>query len=102
MQRHKIETVSLDAIRVFTLCARHMSFSRAARQLRVSQGAVSRRIKLLEDDLGYRLFERNGRHLALTAKGAHLFGQATEAIDLLAATLEANAPGAANGAVSLA
>ncbi|MEK7919695.1 LysR family transcriptional regulator, partial [Burkholderia contaminans] len=49
---------SLIALRFFEETARHLSFNRAAVSLCVTQGAVSRQIRLLEEALGARLFER--------------------------------------------
>ena len=49
---------SLIALRFFEETARHMSFNRAAVALCVTQGAVSRQIKILEESLGAKLFER--------------------------------------------
>ncbi|MDC6132320.1 LysR family transcriptional regulator, partial [Burkholderia gladioli] len=49
---------SLIALRFFEETARHLSFNRAATSLCVTQGAVSRQIRLLEDSVGARLFER--------------------------------------------
>ena len=60
---------SLNAVRMFETVARELSFTRAAEQLHVTQGAVSRQIKLLEDELGQRLFHRRGRQLELTEAG---------------------------------
>lgn len=60
---------SLNAIRMFEAAARELSFTRAADRLHVTQGAVSRQIKLLEDELGTALFRRQGRGLALTEAG---------------------------------
>ena len=57
---------SLNALRVFEAAARHLSFSRAAEELGVTQGAVSRQIKTLEDHLGMKLFRRLTRALELT------------------------------------
>lgn len=60
---------SLNAVRMFETVARELSFTRAAERLHVTQGAVSRQIKLLEDDLGQSLFHRRGRRLELTEAG---------------------------------
>lgn len=59
----------LKTLPVFEAVARLNSFSRAAEELRVSQSAVSHRIRQLEDYLGEALFLRGGRHLALTEEG---------------------------------
>ena len=64
---------SLDLIRGFEAAARQLSFTRAAAELHVTQSAVSRQIKTLEDHLGTRLFTRLNRALKLTPDGESLF-----------------------------
>jgi LysR family glycine cleavage system transcriptional activator len=64
---------SLDLIRGFEAAARHLSFTRAAAELHVTQSAVSRQIKALEDHLDAKLFTRLNRALALTAEGDALY-----------------------------
>lgn len=59
----------LNALRVFDAASRNASFTRAASELSVTQGAVSRHVSALEDWLGVRLFARNLRGIALTPKG---------------------------------
>ena len=59
----------MEALRFFEVAARHLSFSRAAEELNVSQAAVSQRIRNLEHALGAPLFLRRHRRLALTALG---------------------------------
>lgn len=81
---------------------RLMSFSAAALELCVTQAAVSRRIKALENDLGFEPFLRSGRHLSFTEKGAHLYARAGNAFDLLSSTLDALAPNAIRGPISIA
>ncbi|RED13765.1 LysR substrate-binding domain-containing protein [Pontivivens insulae] len=78
---------SLDALRVFEAAARHGSFSDAARELLVTQAAVSRRIQALEHDLGMALFERAGRRVSLTGAGRRLSLQVGAALDYLEADL---------------
>lgn len=80
--------MSLDAFRVFETAARHMNFSAAARELLVTQAAVSRRIQKLEDDLGLGLFVREGRRLALTGEGEQLFRRVQGTLDYLADGLD--------------
>ena len=63
---------SLYALRVFEVAGRLEHLTRAAEEFGITQGAVSYQIKTLEDDLGFRLFERRGRNVALTAQGAQL------------------------------
>lgn len=60
---------SLNAIRTFASAGRHLSFTAAAAELNVTQGAVSRLVQSLERDLGVALFERRGRSIELTATG---------------------------------
>jgi len=57
---------SLNGLQVFEAAARHLSFTRAAVELNVTQTAVSHQIRRLEDQLGVRLFVRQNRALALT------------------------------------
>ncbi len=73
----------LAAIRVFEAAARHLSFTRAAAELGMTQAAVSYQIKLLEERLGAPLFLRRPRALALTEAGQWLAPRTTEAFDLL-------------------
>jgi LysR family glycine cleavage system transcriptional activator len=62
----------LADLHAFDAAARHLSFTRAAAELGVTQGAVSQRIRRLEDMLGRPLFERLTRALALTVDGKTL------------------------------
>jgi len=61
-----------NSLVVFEAAARHMNFTRAARELEVTQSAVSRQIQLLEDHLGIALFQRQSRGLVLTRDGERL------------------------------
>ena len=63
----------LDALLTFEAAARHLSFTRAAAERFVTQSAVSRQIKSLEDDLGVSLFRRGHRSLQLSDAGHALF-----------------------------
>src|SRR5690349_4764892 len=56
----------LNALRAFEAAARHLSFTRAAAELNVTQAAVSHQIRALEERLGRKLFRRVGRTLFLT------------------------------------
>ncbi|MCK9988077.1 MAG: LysR family transcriptional regulator, glycine cleavage system transcriptional activator, partial [Azoarcus sp.] len=62
----------LDPLRGFVAAARHLSFTRAAEELFLTQSAISRQVQALEDALGVALFVRGVRSLALTAEGARL------------------------------
>jgi DNA-binding transcriptional LysR family regulator len=63
---------SLDLLRGFEAAARHLSFTRAAQELHVTQSAVSRQIKTIEEQLGVTLFRRLNRALLLTEEGQTL------------------------------
>lgn len=66
---------SLNGLKVFECAARHMSFTRAAAELSVTQTAVSHQVRRLEDELGIRLFRRLRERLELTPAGqAYLQG----------------------------
>jgi LysR family transcriptional regulator, glycine cleavage system transcriptional activator len=85
--------ISLDALRVFEAAGRHLSFTKAAAELRLTQGAVSQRIKALEDDLGAPLFRRLTRALELTTGGQQLHTALQEAFARIAAGLAGFRPG---------
>lgn len=60
----------LNALRAFESAAQHLNFTKASEELFVTQGAVSRQIKRLEQDLGQPLFHRDGPRIELTPLGA--------------------------------
>src|SRR5258708_34261530 len=59
----------LNALRSFDAAARHQSFTRAAAELCVTQGAVSHQVKALETELGLQLFKRERNGLVMTEAG---------------------------------
>ncbi|EMB9227850.1 LysR family transcriptional regulator [Vibrio harveyi] len=59
----------LRNLHTFSIAAKHLSFTQAAKELHLTQGAVSHRIKVLEQELGFSLFVRGTRKLDLTAEG---------------------------------
>lgn len=61
-----------NSLVAFEATARHLSFRDAARELKVTPAALSRQVRILEDDLGCRLFERLHRAIRLTADGLRL------------------------------
>src|SRR6266705_667609 len=67
----------------FEAAARTLSFTKAAEELFITQSAVSRQIKALEQHLGLRLFERRPRSLQLTESGQALYRIATDVLDRL-------------------
>jgi LysR family glycine cleavage system transcriptional activator len=74
----------LNAIRAFEAAGRHVSFTKAAVELNVTHGAVSRQVGLLENWLGTLLFLRSASHLALTEAGRIYLAEVTSMLDRLA------------------
>lgn len=72
MQSLRQKLPPTKALVVFEATARHMSFTRAAEELHLTQAAVSRQIQILEHNLGVPLFKREGRSVKLTAEGERL------------------------------
>ncbi len=85
-------TIPLNALRAFESAARHLSFTRAADELCVTQAAISHQVKGLEQRLGMALFRRSSRGLKLTDEGLALappLFEAFGAIDRLFEQFEA-------------
>lgn len=78
----------LNALRAFEVSARHLSFTRAAQELNLTQTAVSQHVKNLEGRLGKPLFRRVSRGLALTDEGMALLPTLVDAFARISATLE--------------
>lgn len=78
----------LNMLRVFEEVVHHRSFNRAADALSVTQGAVSRQIKQLEDYLGVTLFVRTPRGLTLTESGSALSLHLSDAFDQIERALQ--------------
>ncbi|HSK41115.1 MAG TPA: transcriptional regulator GcvA [Arenibaculum sp.] len=74
----------LNAVRAFEAAARHLSFTRAAEELNVTQAAISHQIKALEETLGIVLFRRLNRALLLTEAGQSFMPPVRDALDLIA------------------
>lgn len=86
---------SLNALRAFEAAARHQSFARAAAELHVTEGAISRHIKLLEEELGLPLFLRRPRKVELTEHGRKFLPVLSKAFKTIAtgfAEVAAEAP----------
>ena len=75
---------SLDALKAFEATARHESFTKAAVELCVTQGAVSQQVKGLEAELGVRLFRRERQRLVITDAGRAYLEVVRDAFDRLA------------------
>src|SRR5215475_5990958 len=69
-----LERVTLRQLRIFAAAARHLHFGQAAKELNLTQPAVSIQLKELEIELGMPLFERMGRRTHLTSAGTELWG----------------------------
>jgi LysR family transcriptional regulator, glycine cleavage system transcriptional activator len=91
----------LNAVRAFEAAARHLSFTRAAEELHVTQAAISHQIKALEERLGLRLFDRRHRALALTPAGQRYLPGVRAAFERLAAATEQLIGAEARGAVTV-
>jgi LysR family glycine cleavage system transcriptional activator len=79
----------LNALRVFLVAAKHLSFTRAAVDLNVTHGAVSRQVRGLESYLGVPLFERQVRRIALTPEGQQLLAEVGPAMEQIGAAARA-------------
>jgi len=83
MDKRRRPRLSLDLLKGFEAAARHLSFTRAAQELSVTQSAVSRGIKTLEEQLGGPLFTRINRGLRLTDAGQSLYRAVGEALKVI-------------------
>ncbi len=91
----------LNQLRTFEVAARRLSFSAAARELHVSQAAVSQQMRQLEDYLGATLFDRQSRNLSLTGVGQAYFEAVHAALDRLDAVTDQLFPGRQRKSVHL-
>src|SRR5438477_3924904 len=78
----------LNALRSFDAAARHESFTRAAEELCVTQGAVSQQVKALEEGRGIKLFSRERQRLIITEAGRDYLSVVRDALDRIAAGTE--------------
>lgn len=78
----------LNPLRAFESAARHEHFSRAADELCVTHSAISHQVKTLEEALGIRLFEKQGRNAKLTQSGVSLLPAIQEAFDIISQACE--------------
>ena len=83
MHKKRFNLPPLDLIQGFEAAARNLSFTKAAEELLITQSAVSRQIRALEDHLGVTLFERRPRTLTLTEHGRTLQRAAAELLERL-------------------
>jgi LysR family transcriptional regulator, glycine cleavage system transcriptional activator len=78
----------LNNLKAFEAAARHESFTRAAEELCVTQGAVSQQVKALEEGLGIKLFNRERQRLAITEAGRDYLLVVRDALDRIAVGTE--------------
>src|ERR1043166_528936 len=79
---------SLDLLAGFEAAARHLSFTKAGEELFLTQSAVSRQIKELEEQLGVALFHRRHRALALTDAGQQFYADAAQVMTTMRSATE--------------
>src|SRR5689334_15920882 len=85
---HSTRLPALDLLVGFESAARHLSFTKAGEELFLTQSAVSRQIKELEDQLGVPLFERRHRALALTEAGQQFYASAAQVLSTMRSATE--------------
>src|SRR6476619_4294060 len=83
--RNRNALPALDLLVGFEAAARHLSFTKAGDELFLTQSAVSRQIKELEDQLGVELFQRRHRALALTDAGKSFYASAAQVLHTMRA-----------------
>jgi LysR family transcriptional regulator of beta-lactamase len=91
----------LNALRAFEASARHLSFTRAAAELCVTQAAISHQVKALETRLGATLFRRLARGLVLTDEGQALLPALSDSFDRMARALQRFEAGAVREILTL-
>jgi len=87
MNNSRQRPLSVGNLRAFEAVARRLNFSEAADELHLTQSAVSRQIKSLEDELGSALFSRGTRHVELTTDGSTLLRAVAPWLDRLDASV---------------
>jgi LysR family glycine cleavage system transcriptional activator len=91
----------LNALKSFEAAARHESFTRAAEELNVTQGAVSHQVKALEQELGVKLFNRERQRLVITESGRQYLAVVRDAFDRIAVGTERLMQRQSSGALTL-
>jgi len=91
----------LNALKAFEAAARHVSFTRAAAELCVTQGAVSHQVKALESELGVRLFTRERQRLIITDSGREYLAVVRDALDRIAMGTERLVQRQSSGALTV-
>src|SRR5215813_9846254 len=91
----------LNALKAFEAAARHESFTRAAEELFVTQGAVSHQVKALEAELGVKLFNRERQRLTITQAGRDYLTILRDAFDRIAVGTESLLQRQSSGALTV-
>ena len=92
---------ALNALKAFEAAARHESFTRAAQELCVTQGAVSHQVKALEEELGVKLFNRERQRLVITDAGREYLIVVRDALDRIALGTERLVQRQSSGALTI-
>lgn len=93
---------SLTSLMVFEAAGRTLNFTRAAEELHVSQAAVSKQVRYLEEYFGFNLFERHGRRVTLSPQGQQLLQKVSASFNYLADAVEEISTPVAARSVTLA
>ncbi len=91
----------MNAVKAFEAAARHVSFTKAAEELHVTHGAVSRQVSLLEDWLGTTLFQRGASQIGLTENGRAYAREITSLLDRISVVTAQVAEKAAPSAINV-
>src|SRR5215468_798865 len=94
-------SLPLNGLKAFEAAARHLSFTRAADELHVTQAAVSHQVKTLEQRLGVKLFRRLPKSLRLTDEGQALLPELRDAFEQMARALNRLTSAQAGSALSV-
>lgn len=101
MKIRKRQLPPLNSIRAFEAAARHLHLGKAADELSVTHGAISKQIANLEGHLGFTLFDRAGNRLSLTERGLKLLAASNAALDQLGYAIARLDGGAVEGELRL-
>lgn len=91
----------LNALRAFEAASRHLSIKAAAADLNVTPGAISQQLKLLEESLGLKLFDRRHQAITLTPAGQNYFPAVRRAFESLLDATERLLPDASTAALNI-
>lgn len=86
MVRRYYSLPSLNALAAFEAAARHLSLTKAAEELNVTPGAISKQVRMLEEELGNPLFVRRHRALELTREGETMAAALREGFERISST----------------